>query len=210
MNKPSRSFAKPLRDLLGKVVGETFTRQGFASAELVTRWAEIVGGEIAAHSEPVKIQWPRPVSPPAASLSGGEGLASGRQAGTLVLRVEGPAAIEVQHLANVICERVNRFLGWRAVERIALRQAPLRRDLRPSARAPDPVAAARIAASMPEVADEICGRRSPGLAPQSSEADSSGQRPQATVIPLRPGLGGRAWWCHIRAARFSHCPELRS
>ncbi len=154
VNKPSRSFAKPLRDLLGKVVGETFTRQGFASAELVTRWAEIVGGEIAAHSEPVKIQWPRPVSPPAASLSGGEGLASGRQAGTLVLRVEGPAAIEVQHLANVICERVNRFLGWRAVERIALRQAPLRRDLRPSARAPDPVAAARIAASMPEVADE--------------------------------------------------------
>jgi hypothetical protein len=154
MNKPSRSFAKPLRDLLGKVVGDTFTRQGFASAELVTRWTEIVGGEIAAHSEPVKIQWPRPVSPSATSLTGGEGLALGRVAGTLVLRVEGPAAIEVQHLVNVICERVNRFLGWRAVERIALRQAPLRRDLRPSTRAPDPAAAARIAANMPEVADE--------------------------------------------------------
>ena len=40
MNKPARSFARPLRDLLGKVVGETFTRQGFASAELVTRWTE--------------------------------------------------------------------------------------------------------------------------------------------------------------------------
>ena len=60
MNKPSRSFAKPLRDLVGKVVGETFTRQGFASAELVTRWTEIVGAEIAAHSEPIKIQWPAP------------------------------------------------------------------------------------------------------------------------------------------------------
>ncbi len=59
MNKPSRSFAKPLRDLLGKVVGDTFTRQGFASAELVTRWTEIAGAEIAAHSEPIKIQWPR-------------------------------------------------------------------------------------------------------------------------------------------------------
>ena len=154
VNKPSRSFAKPLRDLLGKVVGETFTRQGFASAELVTRWTEIVGGEIAAHSEPVKIQWPRPVSPAANSLTSGEELASGRTAGTLVLRVEGPAAIEVQHLANVICERVNRFLGWRAVERIALRQAPLRRaPHRPNA-APDAVAAARIAATMPQVADE--------------------------------------------------------
>ena len=152
VNNPSRSFAKPLRDLLGKVVGETFTRQGFASAELVTRWTEIVGGEIAAHSEPIKIQWPRPVSP--AGRASDDGLALGRPAGTLVLRVEGPAAIEIQHLVNVICERVNRFLGWRAVERIAFRQAPLRRTSRRSAAAPDPAAAARIAANMPEVADE--------------------------------------------------------
>ena len=81
----------------------------------MTRWTEIVGAEIAARSEPIKIQWPRPAD--------GEE----REPGTLVLRVEGPAAIEIQHPANVICERVNRFLGWRAVGRIALRQAPLRR-----------------------------------------------------------------------------------
>jgi hypothetical protein len=118
LSKPSATFAKPLRDLLGKVIGETFARQGFASAELVTRWAEIAGAEIAAHSEPIKIQWPRPVSPslPASREGRGE---FGRPPGTLILRVEGPAAIEIQHLAGVICERVNRFLGWRAVERIA-------------------------------------------------------------------------------------------
>src|SRR5271156_3637513 len=127
MDKPSRSYAKPLRDLIGKVVGETFTRQGFASAELVTRWTEIVGAEIAAHSEPIKFQWPRPAD-------GQE-----REPGTLVLRVEGPAAIEIQHLADVICERVNQFLGWRAVARIALRQAPLRRGQRQAAPAVDPV-----------------------------------------------------------------------
>jgi len=142
VNKPSRAFAKPLRDLLGKVVGESFTRQGFASAELVTRWPEIVGAEIAAHSEPVKIQWPRAVD------------ASERPPGTLVLRVEGPGAVEIQHLANVVCERVNRFVGWRAVERIALRQAPLRRASHQFAAPADPAAAARIAASMPEIADE--------------------------------------------------------
>jgi len=153
MNKPSRSFAKPLRDLLGKVVGETFTRQGFASAELVTRWTEIVGAEIAAHSEPVKIQWQR-ISPSHPSPPGGGGLGRGQPPGTLFLRVEGPAAVEVQHLANVICERVNRFLGWRAVERVALRQAPLRHHARPATVPPDPAAAARIAASMPEIADE--------------------------------------------------------
>jgi hypothetical protein len=142
MNKPSRPFAKPLRELVGKVVGEAFTRQGFASAELVTRWREIVGAEISAHSEPIKIQWTRPAD--------GEV----REPGTLVLRVEGPAAIEIQHLADVVCERVNRFLGWRAVARIALRQAPLRRDLPKAARSSDPIAAARVAESLSDVADD--------------------------------------------------------
>ena len=153
MDKPARSFAKPLRDLLGKVVGDTFTRQGFASAELVTRWTEIAGAEIAAHSEPIKIQWPR-ASPtlPTPANRGGSGWE--RPPGTLVLRVEGPAAIEIQHLAHVICERVNRFLGWRAVERITLRQAPLRRLAPSPAPAADPAAAARIAATMPEIADD--------------------------------------------------------
>ncbi len=141
MNKPSRSYAKPLRDLVGKVVGDTFKRQGFASAELVTRWAEIVGADVAAHSEPIKIQWTRPAD--------GEA----REPGTLVLRVDGPAAIEIQHLSNVICERVNSFFGWRAVARIALRQAPLRRGERKAIRTLDAAAAARVAATMPDIAD---------------------------------------------------------
>jgi hypothetical protein len=146
MNKPARSFAKPLRDVAGKIVGEAFTRQGFASAELVTRWSDIVGPEIAAHSEPIKLQWQRQVRPDQA--------AAGQEPGTLVLRVEGPAAIEIQHLGNVICERVNRFLGWRSVARIALRQAPLRRSARKTAPHSDPAATARIAATMAEVADD--------------------------------------------------------
>jgi hypothetical protein len=142
MNKASRTFAKPLRDIVGKVVGESFTRQGFASAELVTRWSEIAGAEIAAHSEPIKIQWTRPAD--------GEE----REPGTLVLRVEGPASIEIQHLANVICERVNRFLGWRAVARLALRQAPLRRGERKRVRAIDVAAAARVAETLSDIGDE--------------------------------------------------------
>jgi hypothetical protein len=145
MNKPTRSFAKPLRDVAGKIVGQAFTRQGFASVELVTRWSEIVGQEIAAHSEPIKLQWQRP-SPSAAS--------GGQEPGTLVLRVEGPAAIEIQHLTNVICDRVNRFLGWRGVARIALRQAPLRRGERKPRRGVDPAAMARIAATLPNIADD--------------------------------------------------------
>ncbi len=72
-----------------------------------------------------------------------------------MLRVEGPAAIEIQHLSAVILERVNRFFGWQAIGRLALRQAPLRRRMPPKPPpAPDPAAAARIAASLPEIEDD--------------------------------------------------------
>lgn len=142
MNKPSGAFAKPLRDLVGKVVGESFSRQGFAAAELVTRWPDIVGVEISAHSEPVKIQWTRPAD--------GEE----REPGTLVLRVEGPAAIEIQHLSDVICERVNRFLGWRAVARLALRQAPLKHAERKTGRRVDPALAAQISENLSDIGDD--------------------------------------------------------
>jgi hypothetical protein len=140
MNKPLRSPAKPLRDLVGKIVGDAFARQGFASTELVMRWADIVGAEIAACSEPIKLNWPR-------RTAGEDG-----EAATLVLRVEGP--VEIQHLTELICERVNRFLGWRAVGRLALRQAPLRHRQHPTAARADPAAAARIAEELSDVKDD--------------------------------------------------------
>ena len=43
MTKPSPSFPRPLADLLRKTLNEGFARQGFASSEIVTRWAEIAG-----------------------------------------------------------------------------------------------------------------------------------------------------------------------
>jgi hypothetical protein len=153
-DKSRRAFAKPLRDVAGKIVGDTFRRRGFASAELVTRWTEIVGAEIAAHCEPIKIQWSRRPSQSFGRPVGASG-GDGQEPGTLVLRVEGPAAIEIQHLAPVICERVNRFLGWRGVARLAFRQAPLRRGIHARKRhGSDPAAVARAAAALPEMADE--------------------------------------------------------
>jgi hypothetical protein len=143
-SKPARSFPRPLSEFTGSALNDALRAQGFASAEIIARWAEIAGPEIAAHSEPMKINWPR----------GGEGDAPPEPA-TLVLRVEGPAAIEIQHLSAVILERVNRFFGWQAIGRIALRQAPLRRRPPPEQPAPpDPGVAARIAASLPEIEDE--------------------------------------------------------
>jgi hypothetical protein len=71
------------------------------------------------------------------------------------LRVEGPAALEIQHLSAVILERVNRFFGWQAIGRISLRQAPLRRREKPKAPPPpDPAITARIAEGLPEIKDD--------------------------------------------------------
>ena len=138
MNKAPRSFPRPLSELLGATLSDTLKSQGFASAEMLARWAEIAGPEVAAHSEPIRINWPR---------RGNEETA---EPATLVLRVEGPAAIEIQHLSAVILERVNRFFGWQAIGRIALRQAPLRRRSKPAAPPPpDPAVATGIADTLP-------------------------------------------------------------
>jgi hypothetical protein len=74
---------------------------------------------------------------------------------TLVLRVEGPMALEIQHSSDVILQRVNRFFGWSAVGKLALRQAPLSRRNRPApSRAPDPKAVAKVAETLSSVEDE--------------------------------------------------------
>jgi hypothetical protein len=143
MSKPGPISAKPLSVLLSDVFSDAYAKQGFAARELVTRWADIAGPEIAAHSEPMKMQWPRPV----------EG--QPQEPATLVLRVEGPMALEIQHSSDVILQRVNRFFGWSAVGRLALRQAPLSRRTRPvRSRAPDPKSVAEVAETLSAVEDE--------------------------------------------------------
>ena len=121
VNKP-----RPIRTLAELAIGSPSRTRSSSraspSTELVTRWTDIVGAEIAAHAEPIKLQWPRAVRRRAAEPA------------TLVLRVEGPAAIEIQHQSAVILERINRFFGWQAVGRIALRQAPLQAAARPGPR----------------------------------------------------------------------------
>ena len=143
MNKPRRALPTLLNELAGKTIAEALARQGFASTGIVTHWDEIVGAEIADHAEPIRMAWPRRVHEDAPEPA------------TLVLRVEGPVALEVQHLSGVIIERVNRFFGWRAVGRIQIRQAPLRRrGPKRAPAAPDPAVVARLAAGMADIKDD--------------------------------------------------------
>jgi hypothetical protein len=112
MTAPKRPRkAAALADLVGKSIGDVFAKQGFAAAEIVTRWQEIVGEELARRSEPMKLTWPRRDDPDSI--------------GVLQIRVEGAYALEIQHLQPVIIERVNRYFGWRCVGRLAIRQGPV-------------------------------------------------------------------------------------
>ena len=143
MSRPGPISAKPLAAIVGRTIDDVFAKQGFASRELITRWREIAGAEIAEHSQPLKIQWQRPVAdrPP--------------DPATLMLRVEGPMALEIQHTSDVILQRVNRFLGWNAVGKLALRQAPLSQPLaRKPPKAPDAAAVARVAETLGTIEDD--------------------------------------------------------
>jgi len=118
VNKPRPT--RKLAELTAEFMADAFRKQGFARTELVTRWKEIAGAEIAACAEPLKLQWPR-------GRDGEE-----PEPATLVLRVEGPAALEIQHQSAVIIERVNRFFGYPAVNRVVFKQG------KPAAAAPKP------------------------------------------------------------------------
>ena len=143
MAKPGPISAKPLSVLLSDVFSDAYARQGFAARELVTRWTEIAGPELSAHCEPLKMQWPRPVEGQPAEPA------------TLVLRVEGPVALEIQHASDVILERVNRFFGWNAVGRLALRQGPLsRRQPSKAAHKPDASRVEEVAKTLSSIEDK--------------------------------------------------------
>lgn len=97
--------------------------RGFASTQIITRWPEIVGDDLAAFALPVEIR-------------GGRQRADGA---TLVLQVaSGAAATLLQMKAPQLIERVNAFLGRRTVGRIEARQGPVPRfqRLRPAPPAP--------------------------------------------------------------------------
>lgn len=150
MRPPSRkvSRARPLADLVTEALDPVIARQGFGESDIILNWDDIVGDRLAAVSEPQRLQWPAraPNRPPDARP----------EPATLIVRVEGAFALEMQHLAPVVVERVNARLGWRCVGRLTLKQGPVRRDAAPRRKpmAVDPQALARAQAASEGVVDD--------------------------------------------------------
>ncbi len=136
--RKSRPWSRPLADLVGGAIDPILARQGFGACDIVLYWEEIVGERLAAMSEPLCLRWPP------RGNNRGDLLPA-----TLVVRVEGAHALELQHVSAMVIERVNAYLGFGCVGRIALKQGPLER--RPKRKAPPPapsaegIAAAEVA-----------------------------------------------------------------
>lgn len=139
--------AMPLAELVEGCMSEALARQGFATADIVASWADIAGEPLATWSRPVKLEWPRRASPqPDAPVP----------PATLVLRVEGAFALEAQHRAPVLIERINALYGWQCVGKIVLKQGPVSRPAPPPPprRALAPEEAAAIAAQVAGIEEE--------------------------------------------------------
>ena len=112
--------ARPVGALMGAMMSPVLKARGFASIEIITRWDEIVGSQFAGRSKALQLKWP-----PRGAKSDPEATHAGA---TLIVAVSGGAAIELQHMAPQVMERVNATLGWRCVTKLALRQQPLPRS----------------------------------------------------------------------------------
>ncbi len=104
-----RSGMRALGAAVARITAPAFRRRGFAEAGILTDWSHIVGSQLASQTEPERLSFARGT----------------RVDGTLRIRVSGAWATELQHLAPQVIERVNSYFGYRAVDRLAILQAPL-------------------------------------------------------------------------------------
>ena len=133
MTTPARHVYGPraLSALLPGVTRPAYRRRAPAAAQLLADWAEIVGPGLA------RVTLPR-------RLAGG----------TLTLACAGPVALELQHLAGPLLERINTALGGTVVQRLRFTQdmAPPP-PARAAAPAPDAAALAALEARLAGLPD---------------------------------------------------------
>ncbi len=139
----TRKYATGLRAVatsVNHVIGPIRRRRGLAETDLVAAWPNIVGATLANQCYPQRLVRDR-----------------GRLGGALHVAVAGPLALELQHLAPQVIERINTYFGHGAVDRLVLRQVPPRRP------APTKSAPQRPAADPPGLIERLRAIHDPDL-----------------------------------------------
>lgn len=132
--------------LIGSVIAPVCAKRGFATADLISAWADIVGPRYATTTLPEKLTWPRRDQ---AKAPGGA---------TLVIRVDSGMAIYLQHETTVLLDRINGFLGFGAVTQLKIVQGVVSKPV-PRRAAPPPL----TRAEEEEVASTVAAVESDGL-----------------------------------------------
>ncbi|WP_319772911.1 DciA family protein [Breoghania sp.] len=114
-----RRPAKPLADLIGGVLEPACRKRGFATADLISLWPDIVGDRYGRTTQPEALHWPRRRDGASDAVP---------EPATLVIRCDGPSALFLQHELPQMIQRINMFFGWAAVGRIKIVQRPLKRQ----------------------------------------------------------------------------------
>jgi hypothetical protein len=142
--------AKAVGSFLPALTTKAFQKYGFSTVALITDWPAMVGADLARCTSPERLKWRR--LPEGSNDEEGEAPAA-RSGATLLLRVEGAKALEVQYQARQIIERINAYFGYAAVSELRLIQAPAAVAPRPQ---PPKVPAAPLTR-------EVAGIPHPGL-----------------------------------------------
>lgn len=142
MKEPSGYGPQRLGRTLNSIAGKALGKDGLAFGALLTDWAAIVGSRLAEQTGPLKLVFP----------------AGRRENAVLHIRVSSAAALLVQHEEPQILEKINAFMGWRAVARLKLVHAgpalPQKNyALKPLKRL-DPVQEARLNAATAPIENE--------------------------------------------------------
>ena len=125
-----RRRSQPLSALVPDSVAPVLKQRGFASAALLTDWAEIVGPAIAHWTAPLEIRWPKRLADAANSRDAVSSAAyrsrkqENTEKATLLIACPGAFALDVQMATPRIIEAINRRLGFACIGTIKINQVP--------------------------------------------------------------------------------------
>jgi hypothetical protein len=113
--RQKRPVGRAVGSFVPQLVREALRRRGFTNIDVVLRWREIVGPELASETCPLRIEWPRRqeavLRPDGTAVAGG-------QRTRLVVATSPARALDVEYAKRDIVERVNRYLGYRAATEV--------------------------------------------------------------------------------------------